>query len=345
MIIANAAGSILGVNSQAESLFGYSRTELLGSPVEMLLPAHFRPEHVARRTEYVGAPRVRPMGAGMELVALRKDGTEFPVEISLSPLKTAEEVLVCASIRDVTDRRDLIHALRENNLQLAKANAAKDTFLEGMSDELRTPLNAVIGFTGTLLMKLPGPLNLEQESQLRSVQGSARHMLSLVADLLDLTKIESGGVEIENEIVDCREVMKEVAEWLQPLAGARGLKLSVAGGEGEPLEVNGERRAIRQILVTLASKAITQIKSGNVVLAVHRRDDGGKTWADISINTNGGRGTPPVEETLSLNPFSDGRNVSLYLSKRLAELLGGSIQFHSDSDKTAMSVFTLPVHE
>src|SRR5205814_1520271 len=189
MVIVDKAGTIVLVNSQTEKLFGYQREELLGQPVEILVPQRFRAQHPGHRRHYFSAPQPRGMGADLDLYGIRKSGEEFPVEISLSPLETEEGLLVSSSIRDVTDRRRVERDLQEKNIELERANQAKDRFLASMSHELRTPLNAIIGFTGTLLMKLAGPLTSDQESQLQTVRGSAKHLLSLINDLLDLAKI------------------------------------------------------------------------------------------------------------------------------------------------------------
>ena len=339
IVMANPSGHIVIANSQAERLFGYEAGELRGRSVDELLPERYRNAHVGHRSNYFLQPRKRAMGSGLDLAGLRKDRSEFPIEISLSPLRTEESAFVMSAIRDISERKRFEKALQEKNQELASANQAKDRFLAGMSHELRTPLNAIIGFTGTLLMKLPGPLNEDQQKQLRTVQSSARHLLALINDLLDVSKIEAGKVELAFESVDCKAVVEEVMAALQPQAHGKGLEFCVQAPD-LPVILRTDRRALRQIIFNLAGNAIKFTEHGSVVLTLREDVVEGTRRLEIRVDDTG-VGIPLADQDRLFGAFArvnsarpnapEGTGLGLHLSQKLAELLGGKISFHSES--------------
>ena len=338
IVMANPSGHIVIANSQAERLFGYGPGELRGHRVDALLPQRYREAHVRHRTSYFLQPRTRAMGSGLDLWGLRKDGSEFPIEISLSPLRTEESAFVMSAIRDISDRKRIERALQEKNLELAGANQEKSRFLAGMSHELRTPLNAIIGFTGTLLMKLPGPLNAEQEKQLRTVHASARHLLALINDLLDISKIEAGKVQLKLEEVDCRALLEEVAATLQPQARAKGLELTLSLPD-QPCTLWTDRRSLRQIVFNLAGNAIKFTEQGGVVLHLETGQCDGSPFTELRVDDTG-IGIEVADQDRLFSAFTrlhdarpdspEGTGLGLHLSRRLAELLGGRITWRSE---------------
>jgi PAS domain S-box-containing protein len=348
ILITSAAGEIILINSQAESMFGYRREELLHQSIEVLLPERFRAAHTGQRVGYVASPRIRPMGSGMELYGRRRDGTEFPVEISLSPVNSEDGLLVISSVRDATQRKQLELSLQEKNVELSKAIRAKDVFLATLSHELRTPLNAIIGYTGTLLMRLPGPLTTEQERQLKSIQTGGRHLLLLINDLLDLAKIESGKVHIQLEQTECREIVAEVASALSPLAQAKELIFESTCAMSSFI-VKTDRRALSQILVNLVGNAIKFTPHGSVRLELTERQVNGRRMAALDVRDTG-IGIKPEDLPRLFQAFErlhsalrvEGTGLGLHLCHRLAGLIDARIEVESEYGKGSRFTVLIP---
>jgi PAS domain S-box-containing protein len=347
IVVVNRDGAMVQVNSQTERLFGYGREELAGQTVEMLLPGPARQGHVDHRAEFFHEPKVRPMGAGLDLKGRRKDGGEFPVEISLSPIETEDGIQVIASVRDVTERKEFELALRHKNVELEKALATKDLFLASMSHELRTPLNAILGFAGTLRMRLAGPLTADQERQLQRIQTAGHTLLELINDVLDLAKVESGTIEIERKETSCREMLNEVASVVGPIAEAKSMDLDVELPEAS-VTVRTHQRAFTQIVVTLARQAVKCSDQGSLRIGTSETmHASGKMMA---IHVTQSPGIKPQDRERIRKVFEhvqhgeppEGSELGLYLCGKLAELIGGSLEIESQTGDGSRLTLLVP---
>jgi PAS domain S-box-containing protein len=465
-VVCDAAGTITLVNVQAERMFGYGREELLGKPVETLIPERLRARHPQHVASFLKAPRTRPMGSGLELLGRRRDGEEFPVEISLSPIRSSRGQVFAAAIRDVTDRKRIedearranayllsavdsiqdafslydeedrvvlvnssfrqllgpaiegplvgrrfdellddilqaglidpggqgVAALRErwiayhrvprgalelvtrdgralreldrptaehgtvslildvtedrsraDELRRARENAeaasaAKSEFLASMSHELRTPLNAVLGFAQLLQRDRKQPLSERQRERVDHVVRGGEHLLRLIDDVLDLARIEAGGVTISAEPVGVRELLDEVVSTLEPVAARNGVSIAISAISPGLPPVIADRTRLAQILMNFGSNGIKYNRAGGHVTFLVARGEG---TVRISI-VDDGLGIPEDKRARIFEPFHragqetgpiEGTGIGLAISKRLAELMKGSVGFHSESGK------------
>ena len=466
MIVCDEHGKIVLLNAEAERMFGYGRDELVGKSIDQLVPDHVRPRHAHHLTSYTAAPRLRPMGSDLDLRGRHKDGTEFPVEISLSPIKTERGMLITAGIRDVTDRRklerehrrasaflvsavdavqdaftlfdehdhvvmmnsaarqllggltgeavvgctfetllrdalannvfDFSNETRESLLErwlayhrapsgmlevrtgtgrhlrvterktadhgtvstiaditddvehadelgrarhaAEQASAAKSEFLSSMSHELRTPLNAILGFAQLLERDRKQPLSERQLERINHVLRGGEHLLRLIDDVLDLSRIEAGRIAISSEPVGVAEVLTEVTTTLEPMAQRAQIQLAVTPLAPDLPRVIADRTRLSQILMNFGSNAIKYGKPGGHV--TFRAE---QTASGVRVSVlDDGIGIPQDKRERVFEPFQragqeagpiEGTGIGLTISKRLAEMMRATIGFTSEVER------------
>jgi PAS domain S-box-containing protein len=348
MVIIDANGTIALVNAQAEAMFGYQRNELTGRPIEMLVPKRLTERHRQNVARFAGEARTRPMGAGIDPYALRKDGTEFPVEISLSPLHTPEGLFVSSVIRDITARRQIESELSRARQIEHAASRAKTAFLSNMSHELRTPLNAVIGFAQLLETGQAGPLTAKQRDYVDYIHQGGHHLLQLVNEVLDLSTIEAGRLKLSIEPIGAREALALVQRGLMPLAAKAGVELILRPTDGLA-DALADKVRLHQCLTNLVSNAIKYNRPGGTVILDARTVPDGRIQYSV---TDTGGGIPKERQNELFQPFQrlgaehthvEGTGLGLALTQRLVEAMGGTVDFSSEPGRGSRFWIELPL--
>ena len=329
MVVVDSDGLIAFVNAQAEALFGYEPSEMIGRSVEMLLPERFRDSHPSHRAGYSHEPKARPMGAGFKLYALRRDGTEFPAEISLSPVQTDDGMYVSSAIRNVTERRNVERELIEARKEAERANRAKSVFLAAASHDLRQPLQTLTMLGGVLSREVPSGTRAAQ-----AVAGQARalgSMADLLNSLLDISKLESGSVEPDISDFHVREIFARLESEFSALAADKGLEFKI---EYCDCVARSDPTLLMQIVQNLVANAIRYTREGCVRLRC------ATTSGPVCIEvTDTGIGIPEKELGLIFEEFyqvrplpgqrREGLGLGLSIVHRVAALLNHSVEFES----------------
>ena len=348
MVIVDATGTILFANHQVTALFDYGLADLAGRKVEGLLPERFRGRHAGHRAQFARDGRVRPMGAGLELFARRRDGTEFPVEISLSPIRDGDRMLVAAAIRDVTDRKHIeakLVAARETADRAReaadRASQSKSRFLATASHDLRQPLQTLALLNGTLRRTIADPISAEALAQ---QEQAIEAMSRLLNALLDISKLESGAIKPELADFSVAALFDELRADFAGLAANKGLELQV-----EPSMdcVHSDPSLVEEILRNLIANAIKYTREGYVRLRCLHEE------ALVRIQVlDTGIGIPPeqlpyifdefFQVGVAANTVREGYGFGLSIVQRLVKLLNLGLQVESRVGKGSVFSLELP---
>lgn len=348
MVIVNSEGNIELVNSQTEKLFGYARQALIGRSIEVLVPERFRERHAAHRAAYGSAPRVRNINLRLELYGRRKDGSEFPADISLSPVPTPEGLLVFSNIRDITERSENERKLRELNSDLVRrteeveaANRELEGFSYSVSHDLRSPLRAIDGFTRILQEDYAEKLDDEGRRLLGVVCGNSRKMGELIDDLLEFSRL--GRKPLSATTIDMKRLVEEVTGDLQ-LPGGKPPRLVV----GALPPASGDPTLVRQAWVNLLGNAVKfSGKREQPVIEISGHENG---LENIYCVKDNGAGFDMkyrdklfgVFQRLHSTEEFEGTGVGLAIVQRVVARHGGRVWAEGEVDKGAAFHFSLP---
>jgi protein-histidine pros-kinase len=345
IVVVSDRGWIVFVNQQAEVMFGYDRRDLLGQPLELLIPSRFHEAHRQHCAGYNAAPRTRPMGAGLRLFARRRDGSEFPVEISLSPAATAGGHVVTSIIRDVSERMRLLDAERRAR---ADVERQKDEFIANVSHDLRTPLTAIKASIGVVLANEPPGTSLPLHRMFVNIENAADRMANLVSDLLELSRLQAGRVQLHLVWADLAAVARRSARTVEPLLQTKNQRLEIELPE-TPCLTRADPERLERALLNLLGNAQKYGKENGVIrlsLSIHEHEI-------VFAVTDDGPGIAKDEQARIFDRFyrsegeatrlNQGSGLGLPIARAMVELHRGRIWVESAPGRGATFSIALPL--
>ncbi|MBA3747474.1 MAG: PAS domain S-box protein, partial [Solirubrobacterales bacterium] len=327
------SGLVSGWNPQAEATFGWTCEEALGRELaELIIPEGSRDAHRRGLQRFIATGQPRVLGKRLELPGLRRDGGEFPVELTISALSTDHGYVFHAFLRDISERRRAEEELALARDQALEASRMKSMFVANVSHEIRTPMNGVIGMSELLL---DSGLTEEQRELADTISSSGEALLVILDDILDISKIEAGRLELDLADFNPRDAIERACGILAPRAHTKGLELLVAIDPEVPALIHGDGARLRQVIGNFVSNAIKFTAEGEVVVNVSLRPaDDGAELLRLSVSDNGiGIDRHALEQLFK--PFSQadgsttrkygGTGLGLAISRLLLELMGGRV--------------------
>ena len=344
IVIVDAAGKIVLINAQTEKLFGYRRSELLGKPVDVLVPGEARLRHVERRADFLADPRARSMGSGLDLFGVRRDGSEFPVEISLSPLETEAGPVVLSSIRDVSERKRVEWALAQQAKELERSNGELEQFAYIASHDLQEPLRMVSSFVQLLAEDFKGKLGPDADEYIGFAVDGASRMQQLIRELLEYSRV--GRDKLDVETVDVKALVAEIAKDLEPTIREARAEIHC----GRLPKVRGNARELRQLLLNLLSNAIKFRGDRPAKVQVRAAADGSMwrfTVRDHGIGIAAAHYDRifGIFQRLHARSQYPGTGIGLAICKKIVERHGGRMGVESKIGDGSTFWFTLPARD
>lgn len=342
-VVTNDRGEIVFVNRQVERLFGYSRGELLGKQVEILVPSEFKASHPRVREGYASHPQFRPMGADLSLSGRRKDGSTVPVEISLSPIRTARGLLISSTIRDVSERYEAQQRIERQAEALARSNAELEAFTYSVSHDLKEPLRTLEAFSGFVLEDYADKLDEQGRDYLERISRGSVRMKVLIEDLLTLSR--AGRQRGPPERVDVQMVVGEIVRSLDAMLQERQARVE-ANDDLPP--VLGDESRVHQVFWHLISNGLKFNEGEHPIVRV--RTDGPRDGMATFCVEDNGIGIDPAYHERVFDVFQrlqrredyEGTGAGLAIVKRILDSYGGTIEVESQPGAGARFVFTLP---
>jgi PAS domain S-box-containing protein len=345
VIIIDALGNVQDYNPACERLFGYPPQEVIGNNVRMLMPAPYREEHDRYLRRYRTTGKRNIIGIGREVAGRRKDGSTFPMELSVGEARPGGKQVFVGIIRDVTARHAAEQSLLAAKEQAEAANRAKSVFLANMSHEIRTPMNAVLGYTQVIENEPDLPEKFRRP--LKAIRTAGDHLLGLIEEILDLSKIEAGAMELEVRDFDLRALLEGIVEMFQIRCEQQQLQWE-SSCDIRQNAVRGDDTKLRQVLINLLGNAIKFTDSG---------------WVDIHITQSGPRYEFSITDTgpgiseegrkRLFEPFQQaeegarkgGTGLGLTISRRQIELMGGVLGLETTPGRGSRFYFSVELEQ
>jgi PAS domain S-box-containing protein len=348
VITMDAQGLITGWNPQAGTIFGWSREDAIGRRLaETIIPPQYREAHHRGLQQFLATGEGPLLNKRIEIAALHRDGHEFPVELTISPLQSGETITFSGFIRDISERKRAEAELQQAKDAAEAASHAKSAFLANMSHELATPLNAILGYNELILDNIYGEVPEKIRDVLERVQGRGRHLLGLINDVLDISKMEEGKLALSLIDYSMREVVQTVITAVEVFAAEKNLTLKVTVPPDLPLG-KGDDRRLTQVLLNLVGNGIKFTDAGEVRVEV-RVSNGAflVSVADTGPGISDAHYQKIFEEFQQVDSSSTrqkgGTGLGLSIAKKIIELHGGRIWVESSLGRGCTFWFTLPI--